>query len=46
LIHPGVGEEQRGIVMRDERRGMDFAMALLDKEVEEPSTYLRTSQHA
>jgi len=25
---------------------MDFAMALLDKEVEEPSTYLRTSQHA
>jgi len=34
LDHPRVGEQQRGIVCRDERRRMHFLVSLCDKEVQ------------
>ena len=41
LVHPGVGEEQRGIVRRDERRAAHDAMAARPRKTSE--TVLRIS---
>ncbi len=34
LVHPGVGEQQRGIVRGDERRAADHAVATLGEIIE------------
>ena len=34
LVHPRIGEEQRRIVRRDERRGVDLLMPMLDEVVQ------------
>ena len=34
LVHAGVGEQQRGIVGRDQRRAADDAMAAFGKKIE------------
>ncbi len=43
LVHPGVGEEQRGIVLRDERGAAHDAVAALLKESEEGAANFVTS---
>src|SRR6185437_11606460 len=45
LVHPRVGEEQRGIVVRDERRGVHLAVSLLDEEVQKLAANLRAGEH-
>ena len=45
LVHARVGEQQRGIVLRDERRGMHLAVPLLDKVVQKPAANFRACQH-
>src|SRR5579872_290978 len=45
LVHPGVGEEQRGIVGRDERGRVDLFVSALDEIVQEFTANLRASQH-
>src|ERR1700677_4731242 len=45
LVHPGVGEEQRGIVGRNQRRRVDLFVAFFDEEVQELAADLRTSWH-
>ena len=46
LVHPSIGEQQRGVVVRDERRRMHLAMSLLNEKVQKFSANFRTSQHA
>jgi hypothetical protein len=45
LVHPRVGEQQRGIVCRDERRRVHFLVPPLHKEVQKFAADFRTSQH-
>src|SRR5579871_522764 len=45
LIHSRVGEQQRRIVGRDERRRMHFLVSLVHKEVQEFSADFRTGRH-
>ena len=45
LVHARVGEEQRRIVLRDERRRVHLAMALFDEKVQKFAADLRASQH-
>src|SRR5579872_4025352 len=45
LVHPSIGEQQCGVVMRNERRRMHLAMPLVDKKVQKLPSNLRTSQH-
>ncbi len=43
LVHARVGEQQRGIVLRDERRRMHLAVSLLDEKVQKFSANFRAS---
>ncbi len=45
LVHARVGEEQRGIVGRNERGGMDLFVSVLDEIVQEFAANLGASQH-
>jgi len=46
LVHAGIGEQQRGVVMRhDARRGHEGVPVLLDEEVDELLTDLGGSRH-
>ena len=45
LVHPRIGKEQRGIVVRNKRRGVNLAMALFDEKVQEHPPDLRACQH-
>ena len=45
LVHARVGEEQRGIVGRNERRGMDLFMSVLDEIVQKFAPNLGAGQH-
>ena len=45
LVHAGVGEEERRVVGRNERGGMDLAVTLLDEEVEEFAADLGACEH-
>ena len=42
LVHPGVGEQQRGVVLRDQRRRVDNLVPLLLEEAQEHGTNFRT----
>ena len=42
LVHAGVGEEQRGVVGRDERRGVDDLVSLLLEEAQKHGTNFGT----
>jgi hypothetical protein len=45
LVHTRVGEEQRGIVGRDERGGMDLFVSVLDEIVQEFTANLGAGEH-
>ena len=46
LVHPRVGEQQRGIVRRDQRRRMHLLVPLLHKEVEKLAADFGASRHS
>ena len=43
LVHPRVGEQQGGIIGRDQRRRVHFLVPFLHKEVQKFSAYFRAS---
>src|SRR5207248_11019413 len=45
LVHPRIGEQQRGIIRRNERRGMDLFMPVLDKVIQKFAANFGTSEH-
>jgi hypothetical protein len=45
LVHPGIGEKQRRIVLRDERGRVDFFVSFLDEIVQELTAYLGACEH-
>jgi hypothetical protein len=45
LIHARVGEEQRGIVGRNERGGMDLFMSVLNEVVQKFAANLGAGEH-
>ena len=45
LVHSGVGEEQRGVVRRDERGRVDLFVSALDEIVQEFAANLGAGQH-
>ena len=45
LVHSGVGEEQGGVVRRDERGRVDLFMSALNEIVQEFTANLGTGQH-
>ena len=45
LVHARVREEQRGIVLRDERGRVDFFVSFLDEIVQELTAYLGACEH-
>ena len=45
LVHARVGEQQRGIVLRDERRRVHLAVSLLDEKVQKFAADFGAGQH-
>src|SRR5262249_20545002 len=45
LVHPGVGEQKSGIVLRDQRRRMDALVPLLLEETQEDLANVGTGRH-
>ncbi len=45
LVHARIGEQQRGIVGRNERRRMHLAVSLLDKKVQKFPPNFRAGEH-
>src|SRR5579862_2823444 len=46
LVHAGIGEQQGGVVLRHERRGMHLAVPLLNEKVQKLTANFGASQHA
>ncbi len=46
LVHAGVGEQQRGVVGRDERGGVDFLVSLGDEIVQKHAANFGAGEHA
>ena len=46
LIHPRIGEQQRGVIGRRKRRRMHLPVTLLDKKVQEFAPNFGTGEHA
>src|SRR5690242_20834592 len=45
LVHSRVGEQQRGVVVRDERRRVHLAVSLLDEEVQKLAANFGAGKH-